>query len=185
MCFKKWFCYIFVLVSNWSGHRLQICAIRKWKLIHIRAIGAKKFWAQHEMNVTKHLENVYGSGKVGEQITVDVFIQGNVNPVRCRIDNLIDLGNGTFRIADGKSSIINDLSKKTAEELLNSMSTVNQKTFYQALKDGTVTQIVPAGNRAQLFLGSLNPIQVEKSIDFFVNDVSTNGYSIFIKTLVQ
>ncbi|EMY3559731.1 fibronectin type III domain-containing protein [Flavobacterium psychrophilum] len=147
--------------------------------------NAKKFWAQHEMNVTSHLETTYGSTKVGQQITVDIYIQGSTTPVRCRIDNLIDVGGGKFRIADGKSSIINDLSVKTPEQLLNSMSTVNQKTFYDALKNGTVTQIKPAGARAQTFLGNLNPIQVEKSIDFFVNDVSTNGYSMFKKTLIQ
>jgi hypothetical protein len=45
--------------------------------------------------------------------------------------------------------------------------------------------LFPAGARAQTFLGNLNPIQVEKSIDFFVNDVSTNGYSMFKKTLIQ
>jgi hypothetical protein len=28
-------------------------------------------------------------------------------------------------------------------------------------------------------------INVEKSIDFFVNDVSTNGYNLFKKTLIQ
>lgn len=72
------------------------------------------------------------------------------------------------------------------------MSTVNQKTFYEALKDGTITQIKPAGARAESFFTSggrqgipTNGIQVEKSIDFFVNDVSTNGYNMFIKTLVQ
>lgn len=136
------------------------------------------------MNVTSHLETTYGSTKVGQQITVDVHIQGLADPVRCRIDNLIDVGGGKFRIADGKSSIINDLSAKTPEQLLNSMSTANQKTFYDALKNGTVTQIKPAGARAQRFLGNLNPIQVEKSIDFFVNDVSTNGYNMFKKTLI-
>ena len=149
--------------------------------------NAKKFWAQHEMNLTSYLETTYGSTKVGQQITVDVYIQGITTPVRCRIDNLIDVsGNGTlFRIADGKSSIVNNLSTKTPTELLNSMSTANQKTFYDALKNGTITQIKPAGQRAQNFLGNLNPIQVEKSVDFFVNDISTNGYNIFKKTLVQ
>ena len=118
---------------------------------------------------------------------MDVYIQGSTTPVRCRIDNLIDVsGNGTlFRIADGKSSIVNNLSAKSPTELLNGMSTANQKTFYEALKNGTVTQIKPAGQRAQNFLGNLNPIQVEKSIDFFVNDVSTSGYNMFKKTLVQ
>ena len=83
--------------------------------------NAKKFWAQHEMNLTSHLEANYGSTKVGQQITVDIYIQGQTLPVRCRIDNLIDVsGNGTlFRIADGKSSIINNLSTKTPTELLN------------------------------------------------------------------
>jgi len=154
--------------------------------------NAKKFWAQHEMNVTDHLETAYGKVKVGQQITVDVYIQGRTTPVRCRIDNLIDVGNGNkFRIADSKSSLINDLSKKTPEQLLNNMSTANQKIFYDALKNGTVTQIKPAGQRATDYFSRIGKklpptgINVEKSIDFFVNDVSTSGYKIFKKTLTQ
>lgn len=67
------------------------------------------------------------------------------------------------------------------------MSTTNQKAFYDVLKNGTVTQIKPAGENAKRFLGVNLPqnIQVEKSIDFFVNDVSTNGYNMFKKTLIQ
>ena len=115
--------------------------------------NGKKFWAQHEMNVSKYLEDTYGVSNIGQQITVDVYIAGRSTPVRCRIDNLIDInGNGElFRIVDAKSSIVNDLSTKTALQLKNTTCTPNQKLFYDALKNGNVTQIKPVGNRAKVF----------------------------------
>jgi len=152
--------------------------------------NGKKFWAQHEMNVSKYLDDTYGASNIGQQITVDIYITGRSTPVRCRIDNLIDVnGDGSlFRIADAKSSIVNNLSSKTPLQLKNTTSTVNQKLFYDAMENGTITQIKPAGNRAKQFLDvpTLSDlpqnINIETAVDFYVNDFATDGYGIYKKT---
>lgn len=142
---------------------------------------AKKFWQNHEMNVTDYLRKTYGSTKLGRQITVDIKIKGIDKPVRCRLDNLVDTGGGKFKIIDAKSSIKVDLSKVKLDELKTAKSTHNQKKFYKALEEGTVEKITPKGKNAQDFFGEnlRENISIENSVDFYVNDISKDGYNIF------
>ena len=70
------------------------------------------------------------------------------------------------------------------------MSTPNQKTFYEGLASGKLQQVVPVGDRATDFLTPHYPpgqiptsLQINKSVEFYVNDTATNGYNIFKKTL--
>ncbi len=148
--------------------------------------AGKKFWANHEINVTRYLREILGNTKVGRQITVDVTLT-NGQKFTCRLDNLIDVGNNRFRIVDAKSSIVQDLSGKTAADLVNDMSTTNQKLLYDGLKKNAIQQIKPRGDLAKQFFGNNLPnnINVEKSVDFFVNDTALEGYGIFKKTLIQ
>lgn len=72
------------------------------------------------------------------------------------------------------------------DKLITQRSTTNQKTFYQALTNGEVEIIKPRGQRAEVFFQQLGEeippnLNIEKSIDFFVNDVATDGYNIFKK----
>ena len=152
--------------------------------------SGKKFWVQHQTNVTKYLEDTVGASKVGTQISVDISIAGQAGKMGCIIDNLVVKADGSFTIADAKSSINKDLSLITASDLAKTATTPNQKVFYDALANGNVTQVMPAGKRAEDFFksGGRNGIpetgiNVNKSIDFYVNDVATNGYKIFKKTL--
>lgn len=79
------------------------------------------------------------------------------------------------------------MSGKTAADLVNDMSTTNQKLLYDGLKKNAIQQIKPRGDLAKQFFGNNLPnnINVEKSVDFFVNDTALEGYGIFKKTLIQ
>ena len=147
---------------------------------------AKKFWQNHEVNVTKYLRKTYGTNKVGRQITVDIKIKGIEEPVRCRLDNLVDMGNGKYKIIDAKSSVNTDLSKVTLNELKTTRSTVNQKEFYKAIKNGAIESIEPKGKNAkQFFINQIKlnkipkSIETENTVEFLVNDFATKGYNIF------
>jgi hypothetical protein len=147
---------------------------------------AKKFWANHEVNVTKYLRGKYGNANVGRQITVDITLKDG-SSFTCRLDNLVKDGN-QFKIFDAKSSVSKDLSKTTAEDLATKWSTENQNKFYNALKKGEVESIKPRGQRALDFFNVktnnlLNPINVENNIEFLVNDVATDGYKMYSKKL--
>ncbi len=137
----------------------------------------------------KYLEDTVGS-KVGTQISVDISIAGTSGKMRCIIDNLVVKADGSFTIADAKSSINRDLSQLSASDLAKSATTKNQKAFYEALANGSVTQVMPVGKRAENFFADggrtgipNSGIIVNKSIDFYVNDSAVNGYKIFKKTL--
>jgi len=151
--------------------------------------ASKKFWWNHEANVNTHLDNIYGADNVGRQITVDITTTTETFTVR--LDNMIDeVGSKiNFKIGDAKSSINNNLSGQTADQLRNSMSTVNQKKFYDAIQYGTVIQAKPRGARAVEFFGVENSNQLpninfSKQVDFFVNDSPASaGYNIYKKTL--
>lgn len=150
---------------------------------------SKKFWWNHESNVNLHLDNIYGAGNVGRQITVDITTTTETFTVR--LDNIIDEVGGkvNFKIGDAKSSINNNLSSKTAEQLRNSMSTPNQMKLYNALESGTIIQAKPRGERARIFfnvetIDDLYPINLSTNIDFYVNDSPASaGYNIYKKTL--
>jgi len=81
------------------------------------------------------------------------------------------------------------LHTKTAEYLASGWSTQNQKAFYDALKKGEVQNIQPRGARAEEFFQNLGinnipkNMPVSNNIEFFLNDVATEGYSMFKKTL--
>jgi hypothetical protein len=146
--------------------------------------AAKKFWANLEVNCTKYLRETYGYANVGRQITVDVTLS-NGQVVTCRIDNLVKQGN-TYKIIDAKSSIINNLSAKNVDELISQYATTNQKTFYDALKNGQVQKIVPRGQRAVDYFSNFggippNGIGIGNQVEFLVNDVATDGYNIYKK----
>ncbi|MCO5279358.1 MAG: hypothetical protein M9911_15345 [Saprospiraceae bacterium] len=151
--------------------------------------ASKKFWWNHEANVNTHLDNIYGVDNVGRQITVDITTTTETFTVR--LDNLIDEVGGkiNFKIGDAKSSINNNLSSQTADQLRNSMSTINQKKLYDALHNGTVIQAKPRGERAQAFFGvksndAIPNINLKTQVDFFVNDFPPDsGYNIYKKTL--
>jgi hypothetical protein len=147
--------------------------------------AAKKFWANHEVNCTKYLRETYGNTNVGRQITVDITLT-NGQVVTCRVDNLVKQGS-TYKIIDAKSSIINNLGTKNVDDLISQYATINQKTFYEALKNGQVQSIKPRGQRAVDYFdvptqADLFNINIGNSIDFLVNDVATNGYNIYKKT---
>ncbi|MBA6315423.1 hypothetical protein FLV31_11640 [Cellulophaga baltica] len=145
----------------------------------------KKFWQQHEYNVSKYLKRFYGNTKVGSQITVDIYVKGVKKPITCRIDNLVRLDDGTFQIIDAKSSINNNLSLVDVNDLTKTYSTKNQKAFYSALKDGKIEKITPRGQRAvDYFKGiQINQIpgnlNIQNSINFYVNDFAVESYSIY------
>ncbi|MDG3584162.1 hypothetical protein [Galbibacter pacificus] len=146
----------------------------------------KKFWANHEMNVTKYLRQIYGNTNVGRQITVDITLK-NGNVITCRLDNLVKDGS-IYKIIDAKSSTVQNLSTKTADNLVNSWSTPNQKTFYNALKNGNVQNIKPRGKNALEFFdvksnNLIEPISIGNNVEFYVNDVAVDGYSIFKKII--
>jgi hypothetical protein len=148
--------------------------------------AAKKFWAQHEFNVTSYLRQKYGITNVGRQITVDIFIEGVQEPIRCRLDNLIAIENGKFLVIDAKSSIKYDLSQESINNLVKRLSTKNQKSFYEALKNGEISQVKPVGENARNYLVDQlkmaevpENISIDGSIDFFVNDVAVDGYSLY------
>ncbi len=146
----------------------------------------KKFWSQHEFNVTKYLEKSFGRTNIGRQITIDIFIKGK-GKVTCRVDNLIRQNNGKFKIVDAKSSITQDLSAKEVNSIVNSLTTKNQKAFYEAIKSGSIEKIVPRGARAIEYFSKFKEFEealpinlnIERTIDFFVNDISEEGYNIF------
>ncbi len=150
---------------------------------------SKKFWWNHESNVNTHLDEIYGADNVGRQITVDITTTTETFTVR--LDNMIDEVGGkiNFKIGDAKSSINNNLSAKTPEQLRNSMSTGNQKKLYDALQNGTLTQAKPRGARARQFFNvnsndDLPFINLSKKVDFYVNDSPASaGYNIYKKTL--
>jgi hypothetical protein len=147
---------------------------------------AKKFWANHETNCTKYLREKYGNVNVGRQITVDIFLN-NGDKITCRLDNLVKDGN-IYKIIDAKSSIIHNLGAKHVDDIINTYSTPNQKIFYDALKSGEVQSIKPRGQNAQRYFNvstndALFNIYIGNSIEFLVNDVATNGYNIFKKSL--
>jgi len=146
----------------------------------------KKFWANHETNVTKHLRETYGNTNVGRQITIDITLK-NGNTITCRVDNLVKDGS-SYKIIDAKSSISKQLHTKTAEDLASSWSTKNQKAFYDALKNGDVQSIKPRGNLAMDYFDGLgidvpDNLPIKKSIDFYVNDIAKDGYNIYVKPL--
>ena len=151
--------------------------------------ASKKFWWNHEANVNTHLDNIYGVENVGRQITVDITTATETFTVR--LDNMIDEVGGkiNFKIGDAKSSINNNLSIQTAEQLRNNMSTVNQKKLYNALQNGTVIQAKPRGERARVFFGAQSDdlipiINLSNKVDFYVNDFPASaGYNIYKKTL--
>jgi hypothetical protein len=147
--------------------------------------ASKKFWANHETNVTRYLRELYGNANVGRQITIDVKISGVENVVTCRVDNLVKVDN-KFRIVDAKSSVNLDLSEVDVSTLISQRSTPNQKAFYEALRDGRVESIMPRGENARLFFDnhggiSSDGINIQNQMDFFVNDYATDGYNIFRK----
>jgi hypothetical protein len=146
----------------------------------------KKFWANHEANVTKHLRETYGNTNVGRQITIDITLKKG-NTITCRVDNLVKEGN-TYRIIDAKCSTNKQLHIKTAEELAFNWSTKNQEIFYNALKKGEIKSVKPRGKNAQnLFRvdsnSQLKEIIISNHVDFFVNDIAVEGYSIYKKTM--
>lgn len=148
--------------------------------------STKKFWANHEINVTNYLRQTYGNANVGRQITVDITLK-NGDVVTCRLDNLVKDEN-TYIVIDAKSSTIQNLSVSTADKLVNSWSTPNQKSFYNALMNENVQHVKPRGQRAIDFFGvestnQLLPININPNIEFYVNDVAVDGYIIFKKTL--
>ncbi|MCO5277401.1 MAG: HINT domain-containing protein [Saprospiraceae bacterium] len=138
--------------------------------------ASKKFWWNHEKNVSTHLDNVYGPSNVGRQITVDITDQYGTFTVR--LDNIVDVSKGTktsFKISDSKSSINSNLSSESASKLMNSMSTPNQIRLYDAIEKGAIILAKPRGTRAQAFFGvqsndELFNITFTREIDFFVND---------------
>jgi hypothetical protein len=74
------------------------------------------------------------------------------------------------------------------DNLINQYATINQKTFYDALKNGQVQSIKPRGQRAIDFFGvesnnDLFNINIGNKIEFLVNDFATEGYNIYKKTL--
>ncbi|AUS06129.1 hypothetical protein [Pseudotamlana carrageenivorans] len=148
---------------------------------------AKKFWQNHEVNVTNYLRKTYGYTKVGRQITVDIKIKGIQEPVRCRLDNLIDIGGGKFKIIDAKSSLKVDLSKQNVNNLSTIRSTKNQKIFYKAIREGNVENITPKGSNASDYFELLNPnspiipknIKIDPKIEFLVNDNKIKDYNIY------
>ena len=146
--------------------------------------AAKKFWANHEINCTNYLQQTYGRVNVGRQITVDITLSDR-KAVTCRLDNLVKQGN-TYKIIDAKSSIVSNLGVKNADDLVSRFSTPNQKTFYDALRNGQVRSIKPRGQRAaDYFLGfggiPDSGINVGNSVEFLVNDAVTDGYKIHKK----
>jgi hypothetical protein len=101
----------------------------------------------------------------------------------------VKVGN-KYKIIDAKSSITQNLSGKTAENLAESWSTNNQKQFYDALKANQVQSIKPRGQNAIDYFENINPgqplpsnLSIENSIEFLVNDVATDGYNMFSKIL--
>lgn len=146
----------------------------------------KKFWSQPEYNVTQYLDNSFGRANVGRQITIDIFIKGK-EKITCRVDNLIRQSDGKFKIIDAKSSIIQDLSTKEGSAIVNGLTTKNQKSFYDALKQGTIEKITPRGSRALDYFKQFNEfnnilpnnLNVETTVDFFVNDIAESGYNIY------
>jgi len=146
--------------------------------------ATKKFWANHEINCTNYLQQTYGRVNVGRQITVDITLSDR-KAVTCRLDNLVKQGN-TYKIIDAKSSIVSNLGVKNADDLVSRFSTPNQKTFYDALRNGQVRSIKPRGQRAaDYFLGfggiPDSGINVGNSVEFLVNDAVTDGYKIHKK----
>lgn len=133
----------------------------------------------------------HGSINVGTQISVGVVIvlpNGSAKSVRCILDNLVDSRDGTFSIAEGKSSIRKDLNQLSAEELETLTTTKNQKESYSAMKDNKVVKIIPVGDIADTFFQKSGRqgipqagINVSRTIDFYVNDKDVDGYSIFKK----
>ena len=93
--------------------------------------SAKKFWQNHEINVTKYLQKKFGRANVGRQITVEVTIKnpsGISITKRLRIDNLIYTGPGKpFKIIDAKSSIVKELNTFNASKLATQTSTSKSK----------------------------------------------------------
>lgn len=93
-----------------------------------------------------------------------------------------------FKIIDAKSSILQDLSTKEVSKLVSEFSTKNQKAFYEALKNGTIEKITPRGELArEYFVDQLDEVipdnlNIENTIDFYVNDVATSGYGIYKTT---
>ncbi len=146
----------------------------------------KKFWSQHEFNVSKYLQKNYGRLNVGRQITLDIYIK-DIGKITCRVDNLIKLKNGKFQIVDAKSSVVQNLSQKKADDIASSLTTKNQKVFYEALKNKNIDKIKPRGQRAISYFkqfsefNNLLPenLNIEESIDFYVNDIAQKGYNIF------
>lgn len=146
--------------------------------------GFKKFWSQHEQNVTRYLQKVAGNINVGRQITMDIYIKGK-GKITCRVDNLVQLKSGKFKVVDAKSSKFQDLSAKEASDIVQNLTTKNQKAFYEALKDGAIEKIKPRGSRAieyfedQLKINVPENLNIAQEVEFFVNDMETEGYSIY------
>jgi len=80
-----------------------------------------------------------------------------------------------------------NISAKEASDIVHNLTTKNQKAFYEGLKDEAVEKIEPRGSRAIEYFsefleyaGSLpESLDIDESIDFYVNDHASAGYNIF------
>ena len=93
------------------------------------------------------------------------------------------------------SSIFADFKKYTSKQIIKLIKesnesraewcTTNQDQFYKALKSVKIKNTKPTGSNASNFFttggrqGIPSNLNIENTIDFFVNDVAVKGYSIY------
>lgn len=145
--------------------------------------AGKKFWIQHEENITNHLASTFGSINVGSQLYFTVYkIDGTSFEIRC--DNLIK-HEGKLILCEGKSSIKVDLSKMAVGDIASKLSTENQFKLIKGLQNNEIQRIIPKGPNASTFIGNSDDIlhKLTKEITYYINDYALQGYGIYNKTL--
>jgi hypothetical protein len=164
-------------------------------VIDVASVGFQN-WKTFQNRVAEQLKNLHPGKKIGNQITLDVYVSGRTTPITIIPDNLIQIevnGVKKYKVIDAKTAN-SDLVNKAD---LTSTCTQNQQAVYPLI-DGTtsgstITKVEMRGAQAQNAFGEnvvfdVNgkaTIQLETGVEFWVNSSTIDFTQYLIRPRIK
>lgn len=161
-------------------------------VLEVAEVGLKE-WKTFQNRVAEQILSKYPNSKIGNQITLDIYIKGRSKPITIIPDNLVQIevnGIKKYKLIDAKTSIKNDLTQ--LDDLLRTC-TKNQKDVYPYIDDlssGNIAKVEMRGGQAEQAFGDLGntgkiEIQLESGVEFWVNTNKTDFTKYTIRPRIK